>query len=335
MSDSSPHCHSPWRFAGACCSSFPVLAVFLYAVAGVAPAQVPAPNSGHNPNRINASAGATAALDRARLLLSNSNWAEASSIVKAYLAKHPESADAHALMGLILYSQHQPLASMAEYLRVSDSADLSAFDLRIFALDCAAIPDLPEAEKWLLRSIEKDTSDPATWEALGHVRFSLQQYEAAIDALNHALQLAPHTVSSEALIGLANERLARPEAAETAYRTAIQWQADRKEKDFVPFAGLGRVLISSNRPEDASPWLQQAAKISPPSSEVHELLGLAYTKTGRQAEAAAELEAAIRLQPGSARLHLMLARVYRSLGAREKADAELKIYANLNGSGAQ
>lgn len=275
------------------------------------------------------------ALDRARQLLPTEKWAEASPVVKAYIAQHPESADAHALMGLILYRQHQPRASMAEYLLASESADLSAFDLRIFALDCAAIPDLPEAEKWLLRSIEKDSGDPATWEALGHVRFSSQQYETAIEALNHALQLKPRTVSAEALIGLANERLARPEAAEAAYRTAIQWQAGRKEKDSVPFAGLGRVLMDNNKPEDAIPWLQEAARIAPPSSEVHELLGLAYTKTGRQAEAAAELEAAIRLQPESARLHLMLARIYRSLGNKEKADAELKIYANLKGSGAR
>ncbi len=67
----------------------------------------------------------------------------------------------------------------------------------------------------------------------------------------------------------------------------------------------------------------------------HELLGQAYSKTARGEEAARELETAIHLQPDSARLHLMLARIYRSLGDKEKADSELRLYARLNGSGAQ
>jgi Flp pilus assembly protein TadD len=170
---------------------------------------------------------------------------------------------------------------------------------------------------------------------LGHVRIAEQQFEAANEALERALQLAPLKVSAESLIGLANERLSRPDVAEAAYRTAIQWQADRAEKDAVPFIGLGRVLIGNNQPEAAISWLQQAERIPPPSSEQHELLGLAYSKTGRQPEAAAELKIAIRLQPEEARLHLMLARVYRSLGEPEKADAELKLYSALNTNGDQ
>ena len=274
-------------------------------------------------------------LDHARELLNTEHWQDAAPVVKAYFVAHPDSGEAHALMGLILYREHQPRASMAEYLQASQSTDLSAFDLRIFAMDCAAIPDFPEAEKWLLRSLEKDNRDAATWEALGHVRFSSQHYEEAIDALQHTLQLTPRMVSAETLIGLANERLARLDVAETAYRTAIQWQTDGKGQDAVPFIALGRVLLVNNQPADAISWLQQAEKIAPTSSEAHEQLGLAFAKTGHTPEAAQELETAIRLQPDSARLHLMLARTYRSLGEKEKADREFEQYAKLNGSNPQ
>lgn len=238
-------------------------------------------------------------------------------------------------MALILYREHQPRASMAEYLRASESADLSAFDLRIFALDCAAIPDLPEAERWLQRSLDKDSHDSATWEALGHVRFASQQYEGAIEALNHALALAPRTVASEALIGIANERLARLDAAQAAYRTAIAWQADRKDRDPVPYLGMGRVLLSNDQAADAIPWLQQAIKSPFATSEAHELLGLAYSKTNRNTEAVTELRTAIRLDPKSARLHLMLARIYRALGDADKAEAEQSAYTTLKASDAQ
>jgi len=320
-------------FVRSCLEWSLALALMFCATAVAVPAQVPATDRASNQEP--ASADAANALDHARKLLDSDNLDGALSLAKKYLQKHPQSADAHALMGLILYRQHQPRLSMAEYLNASESADLSAFDLRIFALDCAAIPDLREAEKWLLRSLEKDDNSAATWEALGHVRFSSQHYEASIESLDHALQLAPRTVSAESLIGLANERLARLDLAESAYRTAVEWQVGRKEKDAVPFTGLGRILLGNNQPEGAIPWLQQAAKIPPPSSEVHELLGLAYSKTAHDAEAAAELEAAIRLQPDSARLHLMLSRTYRSLGAKEKADVELAQYTKLKGNGAQ
>ena len=272
---------------------------------------------------------------RARTLLNSPDWEKAAPIVKSYLSRHEDSADAHALMGLILYRQQQPKASMAEYVRASQLSDLTAFDLRIFALDCAAIPDLPEAEKWLLRSIEKDDRDAATWEALGHVRFSQQHYEATIEALDHALLLAPRTVSSQTLIALSNERLAKLDAAEAAYRTAIQWQDTHKVKDPIPFTGLGRVLLADNKPAEAVHWLEEAAKFPPPSADVHELLGQAYSKTDRQSEAAAQLEIAIKLQPQNARLHLVLSRIYRALGSQDKAGAELAAYSRLNGNNAK
>jgi len=271
-------------------------------------------------------------LARARDLLASSHWRDAEPLVKRYLESHPDESEAHLLMGQILYRQNQPRPSMAEYVKASESIDLSSFDLRIFALDCAAIPDLPEAEKWLRRAIDKDSQDAANWEALGHIQFSSQQYQSAIESMEHALQLAPRNVSAESMIGLAHERLAQLDAAEKSYRMAIQWQAGHPDSDAVPFTGLGRLLIGLDKSEEAIPWLQRAAKAAPQTSEPHELLGLAYSQTGREKEAQGELETAIRLRPDFARLHLMLARAYRSQGAKEKADAELKEYERLKRS---
>ncbi len=270
-------------------------------------------------------------LQHMRALLDTPQWRNDETLLKGYLQTHPDSADGHALLGLVLYREHQPRASMAEYLRASELAEPTAFDLRIFALDCAAIPDLPEAERWLMRSLEKNEKDAATWEALGHVRFAQQHYEGTIEALNHALQLAPHTVASQTMIGLAQERLAQPEAAEEAYRTAIAWQGG-VVKDPVPYLGLGRVLLANNQTSDAIPLLEQAAKSSLATEEAHELLGLAYSKTNRNAEAVRELETAIRMDTKNARLHLMLARVYRASGETAKAAAEQQRYAEMKAS---
>ncbi|MDR3737982.1 MAG: tetratricopeptide repeat protein [Terracidiphilus sp.] len=271
-------------------------------------------------------------LEQARRVLATPQWKDAEAIIRGYLKQNPDSADAHALMGLILYRLHQPRASMAELVAASETGDLSAFDLRIFAMDCAAIPDFPEAEKWLVRSIVKDDRDAATWEALGHVRFAQQHYQDAIDALEHALALAPHSVSAETLIGLSNERLAHLDSAQAAYRQAIEWQAGSRDRDPVPLVGIGRVLLANNQPEDAITWLQRAAASPQASAEAHELLGLAYQKTGRTAEAVKALQTAIQLEPADARLHLMLARAYRAAGEKEKADHEQAEYSRLKAS---
>jgi len=273
------------------------------------------------------------ALERARSVLATPQWKDAEGMVRDFLKQNPDSADAHALMGLILYRLHQPRASMAELVTASQTADLSAFDLRIFALDCAAIPDFPEAEKWLVRSIAKDDHDAASWEALGHVRFAQQHYQDAIDALEHALVLAPHSVSTETLIGLSQERLAHLDAAQAAYRQAIEWQVESKAKDPVPLVGMGRVLLANNQAAEAIPWLQQAAAAPQASAEAHALLGLAYQKTERPADAVRELQAAIQLDPANARLHLMLARAYRAAGDADKAAHEQAEYSRLNESG--
>jgi len=274
-------------------------------------------------------------LVRARTLLGSAHWQEAKPLLTTYLEAHPDAGEAHLLMGQILYRQGQPRPSMSEYVKASETVELSAFDLRIFALDCAAIPDLPEAEKWLRRAIDKDSQDAANWEALGHIQFSSQQYQSAIESMEHALQLAPRNVSAESMIGLAHERLAQLDEAETAYRTAIAWQAGQADNDAVPFTGLGRLLIGLDRSEEAIPWLQRATKAAPQTSEPHELLGLAYAQTGRDKEAQSELEEAIRLRPDFARLHLMLARTYRTQGFKDKADAEQKKYERLRRSATQ
>ncbi len=82
---------------------------------------------------------------------------------------------------------------------------------------------------------------------------------------------------------------------------------------------MGRVLLANDRAVDAIPWLEQAIKSPLATSEAHELLGLAYSKTNRNVEAAAELQTAIHVDPKSARLHLMLARIYRALGDTAKS----------------
>ncbi len=114
-----------------------------------------------------------------------------------------------------------------------------------------------------------------------------------------------------------------------AYQTAIEWQKDSAEKIPGPFLDLGSLLVDDNRPDDALPYLLEAARISPEDYRAHRQLGKAYTHLDQLEKARTELEKAVQLAPQNAAVHFMLAQVYRKQGLMDKARIESERYAAL------
>lgn len=63
----------------------------------------------------------------------------------------------------------------------------------------------------------------------------------------------------------------------TTYRLAIQWQGGAPNKDYVPFLGLGRTLVSQNKPGEALPYAVEAVRLSPNEVSCRQLLGKTYS----------------------------------------------------------
>ncbi len=117
-----------------------------------------------------------------------------------------------------------------------------------------------------------------------------------------------------------------------SYRAAIAWQADAAVKNSGSLFDLGNLLVDSNRPEEALPYLLEAAGMTPQDYRVHRQLGKAYTHLNRLEKAQAELERAVALAPENAPVHFMLAQVYRKQGLQDKAKLESDRYTALAGS---
>jgi tetratricopeptide (TPR) repeat protein len=260
------------------------------------------------------------------------HWTRAEALARRYLQSNAESGDGHALLGLILFNREKWKESMGEYVEASKYRDLTASEIKTFALDCGELHLARDADKWLTRSLEMDPDDSKGWEALGHVEFTEQRYEEAIRSFQRSLALAPCGVSAETGIGLAREMLSRLDDAKAAYKTAIVWESS-KPNDPTPFHGLGRVLVKQGRPREALPYLQQAVKLGPAAAQAHEDLGEAYSLLNQLAAAQTELEKAVQLAPKVSRFHFMLGQVYRRAGLMEKAKAELDLYASQVGTG--
>lgn len=270
-------------------------------------------------------------LSQAAELASRKNWSESEALTRQYLQKQPESADGHALLGFILFNQHEVKESMAEYVEAAQQRDLTASELKTFALDCAELHLFMDADKWLTRSLEMNPGDAKGWEALGNVKFEEQRYQEAITIYKRSLSLAPRSVSAETGIALSFEMLSQLDNAKDSYRTAISWETQRP-RDPAPYNGFGRILLKQNKPADALPYLLRAVELGPTVARAHEELGMAYSSLNQIPAAQKQIQKAIELAPKVARLHYVLGQLYRKSGQLDKAKTELESFTALVGT---
>jgi Flp pilus assembly protein TadD len=306
-------------------------------------------------------------LVRAKSLTEQGRAAEAESLARQAIAKNPTSADAHFLLGYILFRKIQQhagpesgtpdaaasnriysekaiagseaafnnsnaRASLAEYTEGAKFRKPSAYDLKIVALDYILLSDYSDADKWLTKMLEWTPQDPEGWYYLGRTKYNENRFEESIHAFERCLQLDPKNVKGEDNLGLAYAGLGRTDEAISAYTTAMEWQKDAPDKNPGPFIDLASLLLDQNRPTDAISYLHQAIAIAPRDSKAHELLGKAYSRLEQFPQAQAELESAVALAPNNPNLPCMLGPVYRKRGLTEKAKLELDRCAALNGT---
>jgi len=310
------------------------------------------------------SAQTEALLSEAKALFQQGNLPEADRVARQYLQNHPDSAEAHFLLGhilfreisakwleegkaegeallyntgdlsgsLVAYRDAKAKESLAEFTAGAKYHVPSALDLKIVALDYLLLKDNNDADRWLTRSLQADPRDAQAWYYLGRTKYGKGQFTEAIEAFAQCLKLEPRNIKAETNVGLSYEALERPDEAAQAFQNAIAWQAESSAKDPEPFIELGHLYVNQNQPEKAVPYLTQSIAIFPLISKAHEELGKAYSLLNKFPEAQAELEKAIELTPQAPNLHCLLAPVYRKQGLTDKAKAETDRCSALSGT---
>jgi tetratricopeptide (TPR) repeat protein len=271
-------------------------------------------------------------LAEARSLLELGKLTNAEQVTRGYLRIHKNSAEGHYLLGYILFKEQDAKSSLAEYTEGAKYRTPSAADLEAVAADYVLLKDYPDADKWFTKAVEWNPKDALGWYYLGRTKYNENRFEEAVGAFEQCLTLAPKDVKAEDNLGLSYEGLNRVDKAIAAYRNAIAWQADAAVKNVGPVFDLGSLLVDSNRPDDALPYLLEAARMTPQDYRVHRQLGKAYTHLNRLEKAQTELEKAAELAPENAPVHFMLAQVYRKQGLQGKAKLESDRYTALAGS---
>jgi tetratricopeptide (TPR) repeat protein len=268
----------------------------------------------------------------ARSLIESNQLPDAEQALRRYLDVHKNSAEAHYLLGYVLFRLQKARESLAEYTEAAKFRTPTARDLEVVGADYVLLNDYQDADKWFTKSSEWDPNNIQTLYYLGRAKYNENRFDEAISVFLKCLQLDPKNVKAEDNLGLSYEGLGRTDDAIAAYRAAIAWQADDKAKNSGPYINLGNILVETDRSEEAIPYLTEAVQLSPDDLRAHRALGKGYLHANHLEKAQAEFEKCIQIAPQNAPVHFMLAQVYRKRGLLDKARSETEQYAKLSGT---
>jgi tetratricopeptide (TPR) repeat protein len=267
---------------------------------------------------------------RAHQAAKEGSFPNGDATVREFLRQHPSSADAHYLLGYILYRELRAKESLGEYTLAAQHRKPTALELEIVALDYVLLGDFMGADRWLTRSLSWEPANALGWYYLGRAKYNENRFAEAIDAFNSSLKLEPRNVKAEDNIGLSEQGLNHPEEAAKAFQLAISWQEGTSEINAQPFLNLGSLLTDQGKVETGLPYLLKATEMAPRNAKCHEALGRAYAKLKQMKNAQAEFEQAVQLAPNSSSVRFELAMTYREQGLKEKAKREFDRCATLN-----
>lgn len=274
---------------------------------------------------------ATDPLADARLLATSGLFGKAEARVRGYLEENPASADAHFLLGYVLFREQRARDSLAEFTAAAKYRHPKADEFMAIASDYVLLGDYVDADKWFSEVTKEKPDDADAWYLLGRVEYNETDYPKAIASFQRALALRPHYIEAENNLGLAWRDLNQTDKAKAAFQTAIMWQADHPV-DSQPYLNLGTLFADASQLDQALANLTKAADLAPDNPRVREELAHVYEAGNNLPAAQSELEKAVALAPKASALHFKLARVYRREGMQEQAKRELDLCEKLTGT---
>ena len=158
-------------------------------------------------------------------------------------------------------------------------------------------------------------SNPTALRMRGRVAVSDGQHDLAIALLRHAVSLSSAATPDLLALAEAFERADRIDDAAATY----EWAARRSPAQVGPMRGLGRVLLSLGRFDEAEGIFARLLSLNPVDIDARVALGRARRARGDRAGALDALEGAVRQVPGDPTAALELAQTHFEAGAPDRA----------------
>ena len=208
-------------------------------------------------------------LAEARSLADRGMASEAERRVRQYLAVHPGSANAHFLLGYILFREIQEQATIPENAFASDSA--------------------PKAISGSASRHTSATATPGDKGATSEADYRSTKTKASLAEFTEGAKYQPPSAFDLKIVAFDYVLLNDYMDADKWLTKMLQWTPDDAEGWYY----LGRTKYNENRFDEAVHAFQQSLKLDPNNVKAEDNLGLAFAWLGRADDAAGAYENAI------------------------------------------
>ena len=253
---------------------------------------------------------------------------EAAQLVLEHVVKvSPDSAEAHAQLGLLLATKDQYEAAVQEMGRAVRLAPESAeYSMRLAEILIlwkrypTALEFLAAVKNRFGRLVEYQYK-------LGLAYYGLPRIPQAITVFDKLAREHPDLDLVQFFLGNCYQTTGDYEKAEPHYKRAIELNPQQGSY----YAALAQLLrkASKDRTEEALTYLEKALLLDPQDIQSKLELGLCYEKKSNYPRAQSLLEEVVQQQPDLVPAHVALARVYYRQKKKEAGDREKSIVGRL------
>lgn len=153
----------------------------------------------------------------------------------------------------------------------------------------------------------QEVKDQATDHGMAHFQWGLklielEEYEAAIEKLEQAIQMDGTQPEYWMQLALAHHKLFHPEEARTHLKKAIELNPALPESHLL----MATILLESDAPlQQAQDYFDQAVALTPYNSQLYTQWGMALTRAKRYEDAISQFRRALRLKPNQPSILLL------------------------------
>jgi tetratricopeptide (TPR) repeat protein len=169
----------------------------------------------------------------------------------------------------------------------------------------------------------KDNPDWMRWNNLGIAYLDQLQYDEAVRAFKHVIQLRTDYADGFINIGLANIEWEKYSDARQPLEQALKLSPENGRALYY----LGLVERRSGNANSEVADLEQVVAQYPEARDPRRELGISYYQQHRYEDAKQQFEALQRIDPDDLAAHYNLAVIYRRLGMKEKASQQSALFA--------
>jgi protein O-GlcNAc transferase len=266
-------------------------------------------------------------LKLAKVLIEDKQPEEAQLVLEHVVKVSPDSAEAHAQLGMVLANKDRygdAARELGQAVQLSpDSAEYSmrlAEILILWKRYPTALDFLAAVEKRFGRLVEYQYK-------LGLAYYGLPRIPQAIAVFDKLAREHPELDLVQFFLGNSYQTTGDFEKAEPHYKRAIELNPQQASY----YAALAQMLRkqSTDRTEEALTYLEKALLLDPKDTQSTLELALCYEKKSNYPKAQSLLEEAVQQQPDLIPAHVGLARVYYRQKKKAEGDQEKSIVARL------